>query len=112
MANQTLLHSHSRSFLFIPPMHANKTYGAKGNKVHCLLRIISAFVNKWVLEKITNACDSNLKCSIRKEKKPSKTALGYATLLIPGLSGNIFVRHLPDSKTFLVSLCSTNMSMF
>ena len=81
-------------------MHPTETNGAKGNRVHCLLRIISAFVNKWVFEKITNACDNNLKCSIRKDKNPNKRALGYATLLIPGSSSKIFVRHLQDSTTF------------
>ena len=82
-------------------MHADETDGAEGNRVHYLLRIILAFVNKWVLETITRACDNNLKCSLRKEKSArDKRALGYVMLLIPGLSSMMFVRHLKDSKTF------------
>ena len=82
-------------------MHANETHGATGNRVHCALRIITAFVNKWVLEMITKACDNKFKCSIRKEKREKDTsAIGYSLLIIPGSKITLFVRHLKGSRTF------------
>ena len=82
-------------------MDASETDGAEGNKVHCSLRIITSFVNKWVLEAITKACDLKLKCSLRREKREKdKTAIGYELLIIPGAMKTLFVRHLKNSSTY------------
>ena len=66
----------------------------KGSHVHCILRFISYYVNKYAYKKITKACNSRLKCSIWKAKARSdKNVKSSVPVTLPGSSTKFWLRH-------------------